>query len=336
MLIRLFFKHLIFFLFLLTKTLVSQSQDTVLLNERQLNTKSRIKWVSEFPSISEKKTNLSEKIGQVVFGKKDIPEISKPISVLALNPDSFLVLDQGNNTIFNIRNKESEIPRFLKKRENYFTSLVGICSISKNEILFTDSKLNQIYKINNDKTECVVLNDSLKLDQPTGIAFSNLTNEIWVVETKSHKISILNNKGERIKTIGTRGNNNGEFNFPTSISIDKDGFAYVVDAMNFRVQIFNKDGQFVSTFGKQGDATGDFARPKGIAIDSEGNIYIADALFNTVQIFNKKGIFLYYFGSQGKEKEKFWMPSGIFIDSLNYIYVSDSYNSRIQIFQMVN
>ncbi|MBI5540395.1 MAG: 6-bladed beta-propeller [Bacteroidia bacterium] len=333
---RLFFKHIIFFLFILNQSGNCLSQDILEVDRNRKTENSRIKWISLFPSVENKKSSFTEKLGQVVFGKKEILEISKPISVLAINPDTFLVLDQGNNTIFYVKNNESQIPHFLKKKENYFTSLVGICAISKNEVLFTDSKSNQIYKISNNVTELNVLNDSLKLDQPTGIAYSKLTNEIWVVETKSHRISILNNNGERIKTIGARGNKNGEFNFPTSICIDKDGYAYIVDAMNFRVQIFNKDGQFVSTFGKQGDATGDFARPKGIAIDSESNIYIADALFNTVQIFDKKGNFLYYFGSQGNEKEKFWMPSGIFIDSQNYIYVSDSYNSRIQLFQLVN
>lgn len=323
-------------MFLLTLVNIGVSQDIHEGNENQKSKNSRIKWISTFPSDENKKSNLTDKLGQVVFGKKDIPEISKPISVLAFNPDTFFVLDQGSNTIFLVKNNESVIPKYFKKKENYFTSLIGVCSISKKEILFTDSKLNKVYKIYLENKDVEVLNDSLKLEQPTGIAFSNLTNEIWIVETKAHKISILNVKGERIKTIGTRGTKNGEFNFPTAICIDKDGFAYIVDAMNFRVQIFDKNGQFVSTFGKQGDATGDFARPKGIAVDKEGNIFIADALFNTVQIFDKKGHLLYYFGSKGKEKEKFWMPSGVFIDSNNIIYVSDSYNSRIQLFQLVN
>lgn len=296
-----------------------------------------IRWINQYPSVTGKSKNkkIKDRISDAVFGSKD-PVLSKPMSVFALNPDSYWVLDQGNGSIIRVEKELAEIPKLLKKKNVSFISLVGICRNNKGDLLFTDSYQNKIYVYNHEKKDLHVLNDSLKLEQPTGIAFSGANNEIWVVETAAHRVSVLNEKGEMIRQIGKRGVEAGEYNFPTFLWIDAGGEAYIVDAMNFRVQILNKSGEYVSSFGTAGDASGYFARPKGIATDSHGNIYIADALFNTIQIFDKSGNFLWSFGSQGRDAEQFWMPCGIYIDGNDYIYIADSYNSRVQVFQLIN
>lgn len=313
-----------------------QAQDTTLIKTSNRIENAEIQWVSQWPS-SENKNNansFANRIKDFILGKK-IHKLRKPVSILANNQGTFWILDQGNNAIFQVSKGIGGVPRFIEKKNVAFPSLVGICDFRNNEILFTDSYLNKIFLINTEKKECGVLNDSLKLEQPTGIAYSKIKNEIWVVETSAHRISVLNDEGHLIKRIGNRGSAQEEFNFPTHIWIDKEGNVYVVDAMNFRVQVFNKDGEKISVFGSNGDATGYFASPKGIATDSYGNIYIADALFHVVQIFDFKGNFLFTFGTQGHEQEQFWMPSGIYIDTNNFIYVTDSYNSRIQVFKLI-
>ena len=299
---------------------------------------SYVSWVSQYPEIhaGKEKNRVLKKIGEILIGKKKQHNLVRPVSVIALNPKDFTVLDQGCQTILQVQGNDAELPHCLKKKENFFTSLVGVCALPGGELLFTDSRLSKIYSMSADKRKLRVLNDTLKLQQPTGIAYSAINNEIWVVETNAHRIAILNMQGELIRTIGERGEDTGKFNFPTSICIDKAGDAYVVDAMNFRVQIFNKNGAFITKFGESGDVCGFFARPKGIAVDAFGNIYIVDGLFHMVQIFDRSGNFLYKFGKQGRDKEDFWMPNGISIDEKNYIYVADTYNSRIQIFKLIN
>ena len=295
-----------------------------------------VEWIGEFPSKDSKQSSaFKEKIAGIILGKKKA-EISKPFSIFAANLNNFWILDQGTGII--IRNSEGtgEVPLALRKENKIYPSLTGICAFNDENLLFTDSRLNQIFILSKDGKDLRKLNDSLKLDQPTGIAWSEVNNEIWVVETHAHQIAILNQKGEVIRKIGKRGSGRGEFNYPTFIWIDSSGNIYIVDSMNFRVQIFNKTGEFISEFGEIGDASGYFARPKGVATDSYGHIYLADALYHVVQIYDRKGNFLHYFGSQGHGKEQFWMPGGIYIDENDYIYVADTYNSRIQIFQLVN
>ena len=294
-----------------------------------------VRWVSEFPTKVKSKKGMFGRIGEFIFGQKPTV-LTNPVAILAHSPDKYWVVDQKSNSIAVIEEQKGETLRPKSKLTEAPGSLVAICELPNKGFLVTDSRTGRVFLVSADGKEVAILNDSLTLQQPTGIAYDKQKNEIWVLETKAHRIAILNLKGEVIKTIGSRGENAGEFNFPTHIWIDNEGIVYIVDSMNFRVQLFDSEGNWLSMFGKAGDATGYFARPKGIATDTHGNIYVADALFHTVQIFNKEGHFLYNFGAQGRESGDFWLPNGIYIDSNDYIYVADSYNSRVQVFQLIN
>ncbi len=293
-----------------------------------------VKWVEEYPPPGKIKSNsFGEKVSGIVLGKKEI-SLMKPFGVLAKNNRDFWILDQGVGTLIHVSHNESTVPAVLKKQKTSYPSLAGLCAFGENRLLFTDSRLNKIFLFYTDRKKVKTLNDSLQLERPTGIAWSQPRKEIWVVETAAHRISVLDPSGKLLRWVGKRGNGPGEFNFPTFIWIDRDGNIYIVDSMNFRLQILDAAGKYITSFGKIGDASGYFARPKGVAVDSHGNIYVADALYNVVQIYNKKGDFLYYFGSQGHGKEQFWMPSGIYVDDRDFIYVADTYNKRVQIFQL--
>jgi DNA-binding beta-propeller fold protein YncE len=312
-----------------------QSQDTTYVDVLDFSETNTVSWVNQIPTLKQDKKR--EKKGwfkKLLFGKNGTISFQKPVNVIGMNLDNCIIFDQGNGTIFISEDDKLEIPKLLRKKETYFPSLVGACMLPGNRLLFTDSKLNKIFTLSEDQKVLTELNKNLTLSQPTGIAYSKLKDQIWVVETSKHQIHILNINGEHIKTIGNRGKGESEFNFPTSIWIDNNGRAYVVDALNYRIQIFDVDGNFISMFGENGNGTGFMARPKGIATDSFGNIYVVDALFHVVQIFDQQGNYLYQFGTQGRDTAEFWMPSGIFIDKTNHIYIADSYNKRIQIFKL--
>ncbi len=296
-----------------------------------------IRWIKQYtPENQQQNNRFLHHLKDWVFGKDEVLKITKPVAVLARNPDSLLILDQGMGSIVNVQKNRLHQPHALKRLPDLFPSLVAACQLPGDEILFTDSKLNQVFKLSADQKKLMVFIDSTRIKQPTGIAYSPMTHEIWVSETTQHRVLIFDEAGNLRKSIGQRGTRDGEFNFPTYLWINKLGNAYVVDALNFRIQIFDSEGKFIHHFGEAGDASGYFARPKGIATDHQGNVYVVDGLFHTVQVFDPQGNFLYRFGQQGRERESFWMPMGLFIDSQDYIYVADSYNSRVQIFRFLN
>ncbi len=290
-------------------------------------------WQKKISSIDDLKpnNNLINSVKEFLFGKANVV-LQKPVNLVSLDSNLIIILDQGLKfPIFIKQNKSIEY----NNEKLAYPSLLGICKWGKNKILFTDSKLNKIFSLSADDDNPEILFDSLKLNQPTGIGYSTVTHEIWVVETGNHRIKILDEKGDLKKTIGERGNKKGQFNFPTHLWIDEQGNVYIVDALNFRIQVFNKNADFLTMFGETGDSPGYFSSIKGISTDSYGHIYIVDALFNVVQVFDKEGTFLYNFGGFGKGDGEFYMPTGIFIDSENNIYVADTYNSRIQIFKLI-
>jgi DNA-binding beta-propeller fold protein YncE len=293
-----------------------------------------VHWIGAIQNQSDLKeeSNIKDKVFDFLFGKSDI-KLIRPTSLSYQDENNLFILDQDVCSPVLIDQKSASFNLIQSQDKNSYPSLVSICSGNDGKFYFTDSYLNKIFVLNPESKNIEELNSTLQLDKPTGIAFNPVTGLIHVAETGKHRILVLSMDGNIIKTIGRRGTEKGEFNFPNYLWIDKNGRLYIVDSMNFRIQIFSSNDEFITMFGEAGNSSGYMARPKGIATDSQGNIYIVDALFHAVQIFNSKGDYLYTFGKKGKGQAEFWLPSGIFIDNNDKIYVADSYNSRIQIFQ---
>ena len=291
----------------------------------------KVKWIGSFQSPDEydKDKPFTRRIIDFIIGDENTGLI-RPYALLKNSDQSLWVLDQGLHALVGIESDLKDMEIF-----PYYSSPIASCNDNFGQIYFTDSKDNAVYRFEPESPEPEIFNTNTSLNRPTGIAYSKKTRQLWVVETGAHRITILNRQGEYVKSIGKRGNDVSEFNFPTFITIDKEGNVFVVDSMNFRVQIFDMHGNFTEEFGSVGDKPGYFSRPKGIATDSKGNIYVVESLLNAVQVFNKNGDFLYIFGHYGKNNENFWMPTGIYIDGNDRIYLADSFNSNIQIFQLV-
>ncbi len=321
------FRYMVLFLILLPSWLNGQRK----FSPEEIHAEEPIVWLGQYPDAAGTKKSGAARLGRLVLGARD-KTIVKPVGCITDNEGALWILSQGNGSLVYREKGDSRSEERLMNRNDIYPSLISLCRLPGKGILFTDSFLNGVYLYSEKNRSISKFIQSTSLDQPTGIAWSPRTNETWVCETGSHRISVFNSEGELLSSFGERGSGPGEFNFPTHICIDPAGTAYIVDAMNFRVQIFDYSGTYVNSFGQQGDVSGTIARPKGIAVDSEGNIYVVDALFSTVQIFSSKGDFLYYFGKQGTEQGAFWMPTGIYIDKEDIIYVSDSYNNRVQLF----
>lgn len=291
-----------------------------------------IHWIGDLNESSDIQPNPSifKKALTFISGKKNVRFI-KPMSLARLSSEKLVVLDQGLPSIFSINFNEHDFTSF---ECPVCPSLVDITSMADSLLFFTDSGLGKIFYREKDKNNIKTFNENTPLQRPTGIVYSEYHRAIFVTETGAHRICVFDLAGNLIRTIGKRGVNLGEFNFPTFLAADSEGNIYIVDSMNFRVQVLNPDGDVISCFGKPGNASGYLARPKGIACDSFGHIFVVDGLFHNVQIFDRDGNFLEKFGKQGRGPGEFWMPTGILIDRQNKIYIADTYNARVQIFQL--
>lgn len=152
--------------------------------------------------------------------------------------------------------------------------------------------------------------------KPSDVAI--LHNRLFVTDLKHHMIQVLDKKtGKTLSRIGGVGSKEGEFFFPTNLTIGSDLHLYVTDTGNFRVQKFTLEGKFVKRFGSIGSGLGKFARPKGLELDKNGNLYVVDAAFENIQLIDDKGKLLLFFGQAGDQPSDINLPAGISIDYNN-------------------
>ncbi len=180
------------------------------------------------------------------------------------------------------------------------------------------------------------------IERPTGIAIDRTQGRIYLADTgrnasEDHTIKVLNMEGELVGTIGQgKGDEPGQFLFPTYLAVDHNGNLYVTDTLNSRVQVFDAQGKYVKKIGERGNSWGMFDKPKGVALDSFGNVYVVDSGWSNVQIFNPKGQILLFFGGRGPIPGMLKNPTAIAIDKKNRIYVADYLNHRVEMYQLVN
>ena len=170
------------------------------------------------------------------------------------------------------------------------------------------------------------------LQRPTGIACDG--DELWVVETGAHRLTVLKPSGIR-RHIGQRGGGEGEFNFPTAIRLDGDD-VLVGDTLNFRVvRLQRSTGRFISSFGELGDNPGQTPRIKDLAVDVAGQVWVTDAHLDRVSLYTAQGRLLLSLGSRGRGPAEFSFPAGLAAHGDGRVAVVDSFNRRIQIFRVL-
>ena len=131
---------------------------------------------------------------------------------------------------------------------------------------------------------------------------------------------------------GSKGTEDGQFNFPAGMDVDSRGNVYVADCSNYRIQKFTKNGVFIRKWGSFGTENGQFSFPDAIAVDGLGNVFVVDSNNHRIQKFSSNGAFIKKWGSYGSGNGQFMSPDGIAIDRLGNVYVVDIFNYRIQKF----
>lgn len=214
-----------------------------------------------------------------------------------------------------------------------FASPIGIALGARNEILIVDADLHSVFRLDKKGTPVGEFGHDL-LKRPTGLARDAQRGRIYVADTHAHDIKVFDDDGKLLKVIGLRGDDDGQFNFPTHLTFASDKL-YVTDTLNSRIQVFDADGKMIAKFGKLGLYVGNLVRPKGVAVDKAGNIYVVESLYDNLLVFDKEGRTLLGLGGSGKGVGEFYLPSGVWTDSQDQIYIADMYNGRVTVLQFL-
>ncbi|MBI3597346.1 MAG: 6-bladed beta-propeller [Nitrospirae bacterium] len=275
---------------------------------------------------------------EFLFGKGVAPHMLRPYAVTTDGKGRVYVTDTGLQAvhIYDFSAKSYQQIFWIERGRSRLMSPVGVAVDENGLIYVSDSELNRIFVYEPKKRRLVrTIGEAGQFHRLTGIAYNPKLRRLYAVDTASNTVSVFDPSGKGLMTFGQRGNQEGELNFPTHITIDSEGTLYITDSMNFRVQIFDADGKFLGKLGQLGNTLGSFSKPKGVAVDSSGHIYVVDGIYDTIQIFDRKGELLLNFGRAGEKEGDFWLPAGIAVDNRNRIYVADTYNQRVEVFQFL-
>jgi DNA-binding beta-propeller fold protein YncE len=289
----------------------------------------RIKWLTQWSNSEDfKKLNPID----ILIKEATIDVFFRPNGVVSDNAGNVYVADSQLHKIF-VFDIEKLTLRFLG--EEILSAPVELAIDNKRGIIFvSDSKLDKVFGLDKNTGNIVMsLGITGEFKKPSGLSYDEERERLYIADTKNHIIRAFDNNWKPLFTIGKKGSEDGEFNNPTYLALDRNGRLYVVDSFNFRVQLFDPDGKFIKKFGRLGDASGSFSRPAGIGVDSEGHIYVVDTAFNNFQIFNDEGKLLLWIGKVGRGAGEFSLPTGMYIDREDRIYVTDTFNRRVQVFQ---
>ena len=167
---------------------------------------------------------------------------------------------------------------------------------------------------------------------PFGVAV-NKSGEVIVAESKAGRVSIFSARGDKLRTLDTRGTAVGGMNNPYGVAMDSEDNILVADCGNCRLLKFSQGGDLIAAVGSKGHGPGQFKSPHGMCVNSvNGKVYVVDNGAHCVHILNSDLTFSSKFGSEGSRDGQFNCPLDIASDSTGCVYVVDTRNNRVQVF----
>ena len=169
----------------------------------------------------------------------------------------------------------------------------------------------------------------IQCNRPRGVAIHD-NGDICVV-SENHCIYVFDQTGQLKNTIGRKGSGDGQFSYPSGISIKGD-VLYVADTCNHRVQKLTSSGKFLHMFGQQGSGQGQLNRPVAVIIDSNNKLIVSDFNNHRIQIFNENGGWLLTIDGKDSGNHSFQYPWGLALDPQGNIHVAALGSKTIKVF----
>jgi tripartite motif-containing protein 71 len=223
--------------------------------------------------------------------------------------------------------------------ERQFNSPTGVAVDGLGDVYVSDPGGDRIEKFSASGTFLTTWGSSGsgngELHYPEGIAIGDSGDDsgnVYVADAENYRIEEFTSSGDWVRTWGSFGTGDGQFENPNGVAVDGSGDVYVADYGTHRIQEFTSSGGWLRTWGSSGSGNGQFAHPYGVAVDGSGDVYVSDTGNNRIQEFTSSGGWLRTWGSSGSGNGQFSSPLGVAVDGSGHVYVADSGNRRVQEF----
>ncbi len=175
-----------------------------------------------------------EKIGGSIMPVALAMDHSGNLYVSDVNQQKIFIFDANGNYVKSFGSAGS------KPGELSYVNGITIDDDEDGLVYLADSNNSRISVFTKEGKFIRVLEKPGSVSNPKGITFDSDSHRVYVADTLSHVVKGIENTGEMFESVGSRGLDNGQFNFPTGVWIDGRSRLYVADRENNRVQVFDR------------------------------------------------------------------------------------------------
>ena len=205
---------------------------------------------------------------------------------------------------------ELNLPRCMSI--HYKTGNIYIADLSNHRV--------QVFSYNGD----YLFMFSEKMNQPVGICV--FQNTVFVTQCIGHCVNMYELGGKLMKSVGSNGNGEAQFNYPRGIDVsDLNHNIYVCDGDNNRVQILTEELKYHSMLG-----IGLFTSPREIKVTRD-RVFVLDGSDPCMFIFNSEHLLINRMITRGSGKQTI-NPNSFDIDRDYSIIMSDFSNDCVYVF----
>ena len=190
--------------------------------------------------------------------------------VTYLNDDEILITDTSNRRIQQINIQTGTVVNTLGRavEEEGFHFPFDVCLDEERRIVVTEICSGRIQVMSREGETIFIFGNigPEKLKQP--MSCLSYKDKFFISDCEDHCIKAFDKSGTFLHKFGKRGNQDGQFNNPNGLLIDRPHCLLVCDQHNNRVQQFSLDGRFT------GKSVTHLPGPRGIAATPDGRILV--------------------------------------------------------------
>ena len=118
-----------------------------------------------------------------------------------------------------------------------FSTPTGIAVGASQTIYVADTFRDRVQAFESDGSFVQIVVEAPDIRNPIGLA-ADTADRLYVSTDIDHGVVVVESDGTTAGTIGSEGDEDGEFQFPRGVAVDETARAYVADSLNHRVQTF--------------------------------------------------------------------------------------------------
>ena len=202
----------------------------------------------------------------------------KPFSVAFTKSGDLLVLLPLSNNKLRLFSKKGQLiknvsDKHVRKPKHLYIS-------SNGRLIVTDGANNKVKVLSPDGNDLLLAFSASNSDEYPDCAVYH-KKKFYVCYPGAHCIKIFDKTGLYLRDIGCKGSNDGQFDRPRGLVIDKYNRLIVCDVNNRRLQLFSLSGKFL---GKLEGEYFENVKPSHAGINNNGNLFVAGS-WSCISVF---------------------------------------------------